>query len=119
MFSTVTISCVITLLLRLWSIEVVRQKMFGWIGKLPRRVQWLAPLLLAVLASVGQGWLEGLRGDPLISYTFKESPELALVAIGIWHAAKRVTTRAELVAMVGSVAKLVSKGKLPPKIGSI
>jgi hypothetical protein len=81
---------VITLLLRAWNIPAVRDVVFARVGKLPRALQFVAPLSLAVLAAAGQGWIDGLRGTALFERAMSDGGQIGAMAIGLWHTAKRV-----------------------------
>jgi hypothetical protein len=90
--TAVIFAITITILLRVWSIPLIRGKVFGWVGKLPRFWQWVAPLALAMLASAGQGWIDGLRGTALLEQALADGGQIGAMAIGLWHTAKRLTT---------------------------
>jgi hypothetical protein len=90
MTTTVIITIAITLLLRLWNIPVVRDRVFGWVGKLPRALQFVAPVVLAMAASACQGWIDGLRGSALLEWALANGGQIGAMAIGLWHTAKRL-----------------------------
>jgi hypothetical protein len=104
--TTVILTVMITLLLRIWNIPVIRDRVFGWVGKLPRALQWVAPIVLAMLAATGQGWIEGVRGEALLLMALVNGGEIGAMAIGLWHTAKRLN--------FSEVSKMV-KSLEPPK----
>jgi hypothetical protein len=88
--TTVIITVAITLLLRLWNIPVVRDRVFGWVKKLPRSMQFVAPVVLAMVAAACQGWIDGLRGSVLFERALADGGQIGAMAIGLWHTAKRL-----------------------------
>jgi hypothetical protein len=84
------IAIVITALLGAWNMPAVRERVFSWIPKLPSRFQWAAPLALAMLAALGQGYLDGARGEALLEFVCSQGGQLGVMAIGFWHTWKRV-----------------------------
>lgn len=84
------LALVVTLALRAWTMPVVRDSVFSLIPKLPTRLQWAAPLTLAMLAAAGQGWLDGKVGENLLIYSLSQGGQLGIMAIGFWHTYKRV-----------------------------
>jgi len=88
--TTALLTVTITWLLRLWKTDFIRNKVFAKIGCLPRPLQWIAPVVLGLLAAGGQGFVSGLRGTELIETTLQSGGELGLMAIGLWHAVKRL-----------------------------
>ena len=90
--TAIILAVLITTLLRVWNVPLIRERVFGWVGKLPRAGQWLAPVALAMLASAGQGWIDGLRGAQLFERAMADGGQIGAMAIGLWHTAKRITT---------------------------
>jgi hypothetical protein len=90
MNTTLILTLIITILLRLWNTELVRTKIFARVAALPRMLQWLPPVVLGVLAAAGQGYLDGIRGSALVEAALKSGGEIGVMAIGIWHSAKRL-----------------------------
>jgi hypothetical protein len=83
----------ITTLIRIWNIEQIRNGVFARIAKLPRYLQWIAPVLIGVLIAGGQAFVDGSRGLTLLESALKGGGELGLLAIGFWHTYKRIGTK--------------------------
>jgi hypothetical protein len=96
MTTTIILTVAITVLLRLWNIPWMREQVFGWVGKLPSALKWIAPVLLGMAAATGKGWLEGLRGSNLFEMAMTEGGEIGAMAIGLWHTAKRIGNQENL-----------------------
>lgn len=84
------LATVITLLIKLWNTETIRTKIFAFVPKLPRAIQWIAPLLLSMAVAGGQGFLDGKTGFDLFSFAMGNGAEIGAMAIAIWHVGKRV-----------------------------
>jgi len=84
------VAMIVTLLLSVWKAPRLRDRVFAWIPRLPTRAQWAAPLGLAMLAALGQGYLDGVRGEALLEYCAAQGGQVGVMAIGLWHCYKRV-----------------------------
>lgn len=80
----------ITSLLALWRIPALRDGALSFVPKLPRSIQWLAPLLLSLAAACGQGYLDGARGEALLLATLTAGGQIGAEAIAAWHVGKRL-----------------------------
>lgn len=87
---TPLIGIIVTSLLSVWKTPGIREGVFSWIGKLPRTMQWLAPLLLAMLTTAGEGFLGGKTGQDLFYYAMGSGAEAGAFAIATWHVVKRL-----------------------------
>lgn len=76
-------------LLLLWRQPPLRKRVFGWIGKAPQWAQPIVPMALAGIAAAGQGYLDGVRGEELLTLGASQAGQAGIYAIGIWHTAKR------------------------------
>lgn len=103
---TAFLAICITLLLRCWNTEFIRTKIFAKVATLPRAVQWIPPIVLGMLAAAGQGYIDGVRGPALLELAVRSGGELGVLAIGIWHAAKRLP--------LGSMTAPASKSAILP-----
>jgi hypothetical protein len=104
------IGIAVTATLKVWNIEQIRNGVFSSIGKLPRRAQWIAPLVLAMLAATGEGYLNGLTGEDLLQHGAAAGGEAGVLAIGFWHVLKRFF--AEGAPTVGGASALLLVGLL-------
>lgn len=95
---TPLIATAVTVLLKLWNTPIIRDKAFAFIPKLPRAVQWIAPLTLGILAAAGQGFLDGKRYEELVVFATSNGTEIGALAIAIWHVGKRIVTESKPVA---------------------
>jgi hypothetical protein len=86
---TYLIPLIISAFLAAWSIPAVRSKLTV-IPKLPAWARPIPPFVLAILAAGAQAYVDGLRGDALADASLANAGEIGLLAIGIWHTAKRV-----------------------------
>jgi hypothetical protein len=84
------IGVVVSTLLSIWRMPGVRDGLFARIGKLPRPLQWLAPLCLSMAATAGEGFLGGKTGEELFYYAMGSGAEAGAFAIAAWHVAKRI-----------------------------
>lgn len=95
---TPLIATAVTVLLKLWNTPIIRDKAFSFIPRLPKAVQWIAPLTLGILAAAGQGFLEGKRYEELVVFATSNGAEIGALAIAIWHVGKRVLTESKTTA---------------------
>jgi hypothetical protein len=69
----------------------------AWIGakspKLPKRLQWVAPIALGCAATACQGYLDGLRGRVLLEHVLAQAGQAGTMAIGFWHTYKRISSK--------------------------
>jgi len=84
------VAMLVTAVLSAWRLPTVRDQVFAWIPRLPVRVQWAAPLCIAMLAAAGQGYLDGARGEALLLFALAQGGQIGVEAIGFWHFYKRV-----------------------------
>lgn len=87
---TPLIGIIVTALLSVWKTPGIREGVFSWIGKLPRVIQWLAPLTISMLATAGEGFLNGKSGEDLFYFAMGNGAEAGAWAIATWHVAKRI-----------------------------
>jgi hypothetical protein len=88
--TTPILAASITTLIKLWNTAVIRDKIFSFVPKLPRALQWIAPLLLGMTAAGGQGFLDGKTGTDLFVFAAASGAEIGALSIAIWHVGKRV-----------------------------
>lgn len=88
--TNIYLTLAITALLALWRSSALREGVLKFIPKLPQWAQPLPPLLLGALAVLGQGYLDGLRGEALADMLAKDGGQVGIAAIGAWHIWKRV-----------------------------
>ena len=86
---TYLIPFIIATFLAAWAIPAVRSKLTV-IPKLPTWAQPIPPFTLGILAAAAQAYTDGLRSDALVDASLANAGEIGLLAIGIWHTAKRV-----------------------------
>ncbi len=68
-----TLPIIISALLRIWNVQLVRERLFGWVKRWPRRLQPVAPVVIAMIVTGCESYQSGLRGQPLA---------LAILAVG-------------------------------------
>ena len=86
------LSLAITSLLAFWQVPALREGILKFVPKLPQWARPIPPLLLGALAVLGQGYLDGLRGDALVDSLSADGGQVGLVAIAAWHIWKRIKT---------------------------
>jgi hypothetical protein len=85
-----SIALLITTLLAIWRIPAIREGALSFVPKMPRPLQFLPPLVLAMAAASGQGFLDGLRGEELLEATLLAGGQIGAESIAIWHTGKRI-----------------------------
>jgi hypothetical protein len=111
---TPILGAVVMILLRLWSIKTLRERVFGWLAKLPSDWKWVAPAALSVVVVGLTGYQSGARGWTLVHVVLGSSGLVTLAAIGWHHLAKRLP--AALVSTLVAAWKFVRKS---PDIATI
>jgi hypothetical protein len=86
---TYLIPILISAFLAAWATPAIRSKLTS-IPYLPTWAQPIPPFALAILAAAAQAYTGGLRGDALLQASVANAGEIGLLAIGIWHTAKRL-----------------------------
>jgi hypothetical protein len=90
---TPIIAVFVILSLQLWKTPSVRVKVFAFVPKLPRSVQWIAPLLISTASAAGEGYLGGITGADLFEFAMSNGAEIASLSIAIWHVSKRIVSQ--------------------------
>jgi hypothetical protein len=62
----------------------------SWVKRLPKRLQWIVPLVMGAAGNVVMAIAEGVHGVDLLLAALQGMGEIGLVAIGVWHTAKRI-----------------------------
>lgn len=62
----------------------------SWVKRLPKRLQWIVPLVMGAAGNVVMAIAEGVHGTELLLAALRGMGEIGLVAIGVWHTAKRI-----------------------------
>lgn len=79
------LALVVTIALRIWTIQWIRDRVFGWVKRLPKDWQPVAPITLAMAIQLGQGYVDGLRGEALWVSTLTVGLGSAALAAGVYH----------------------------------
>jgi hypothetical protein len=98
----------ITLVLFIWKTYLSTR-----LPSLPKWAQPLPPVVLGLLTACGEGLQAGLHGEALLTATLAGGGQIGVVAIGLWHTAKRVNPKA----LIASLICLGCAGT-PPKLPS-
>jgi hypothetical protein len=98
---------VISVLIAIWCAPGIRDRLFATIPRLPKWAQPIAPITLAIVAAVVEGYQTGLRGDELFAHGAAQGGEFGVLAIGIWHLAKRWLPVVKKAAAPTAIALLV------------
>lgn len=110
------IGMLITTILGIWRIPAIRDRAFAWVAKLPRVVQWVAPVSFAMVVAFGEGFLGGKSGEDLFYFAMGSGAEVGAFAIAFWHIYKRI--RDELAKKMGRSAG-VQTAKAVAKFGLV
>lgn len=101
--TTATLVAIVTTLVRLWRTKLVRERVFGWIGKTPAWAQWLLPLVLGFLTTGAESIISGAPFEQALNLAAQQGGEVGMLAIAVWHIAKRVLPLLRVRKVVNSV----------------
>ena len=97
---TTTIAAITTTLIAIWRMPPVRDGIGRRVKALPAWAQPIPPLVIAALVALGEAYQSGLRGDALLSAVIANGGEAGVLAVGIWHVAKRWFRKPAALAML-------------------
>lgn len=83
------LSLSITIILAVWNTAVLRSAFLKEVERLPAWAKPVPPALLAVGATLAQGYSDGLRNEALLEYVQNNAGQVGLLAVGLWHVGKR------------------------------
>jgi hypothetical protein len=79
------LAILVTVVLRIWTIKWVRDKVFGWVAKLPKNMQPVAPCVLAMAIQACEAYLSGKRGEELAISILTVGLGSGVLAGGLYH----------------------------------
>ena len=84
------LATLVTVILAIWRTPTLREGVLARVPRLPKWAQPLVPIALGVIVATAEGYASGLRGAALATRAAEAAGEVGLVAIGLWHAGKRI-----------------------------